>query len=357
MRSEVTATAETGGLADRRDEPPSAGGRREVLLAVTVDTECDKGPAWQTRRPLQFRSVTAGIPATLQPVFREHGIVPTYLLSPEVLRDAESVGVLRSLDGCELGTHLHGEFIDPEASFDAPATDTPQIAYGPDVERGKLENLTKLFESRLGFRPRSFRAGRFALSGRTLGFLEELGYGVDSSVTPFRTNEYPGGLRCNYWGAPLAPYHPSSRDPRRAGSLGLLEVPVTILAPALAAVPPFLLRLLSDRAVRRSPIRAICGGPVEKIWIRPLRGTPEQLVAWADTVVSGWRAASTPVLNIMFHSVEVIPGASPYTRTEQDVAGLLAGLVHLFRHLRARYRVVSVGLAGLRGSLEARGKQ
>lgn len=320
---------------------------RKVFVVVSIDTECDKGPGWKTQFPLCFRSVTEGIPGIFTPLFRKYDLVPTYLVSPEILQDEDCVALLRGLQDAELGTHLHGEFIEPEADRDAAVTSTPQTAYAPDVERQKLKNLTDLFHSAIGRRPLSFRAGRFALGRRSLPFLEELGYRVDSSVTPFRTNEYPGGLSSNYWGAPLAPYHPSAGDPRRKGSLRLLEVPVTILAPAVARWPSFLLRRLSDRAVKTAPMRMLLGGPIEKMWVRPLRGTGEQLAAWADAVIASWEPDSTPVLNVMFHSVEVIAAASPYTQTEQEVRGLLGGLEHLFEHLRARYSVAPVGLAGL----------
>jgi hypothetical protein len=325
--------------------PEPSGG--SVFVAVSIDTECDKGPEWKTEFPLRFRSVTEGIPNRLSPLFRKYGIIPTYLISPEILKDPHCVAILRQLLDCELGTHLHGEFIEPEEKPEAVVTSTPQIAYAPHVEREKLKNLTELFESCFGRRPASFRAGRFALSGRTLGFLEELGYRVDSSVTPFRTNEFVGGFRSNFWGAPLVPYHPSLRDPRKSGSLQLLEVPVTILAPALAGWPPFLLRRLSDRAVHRRLLKLMLGGAVQKLWVRPLRGNAEELVSWADTVIRGWGRGSTPVLNVMFHSVEVIPGASPYTQTDEEVAALLEALEHLFAHLHAKYRVVSAGLGEL----------
>jgi hypothetical protein len=318
-----------------------------VLLAVTVDTECDKGAAWKTQHPLRFRSVTEGIPDILEPLFRTHGIVPTYLLSPEILRDPSSVALLRGLKDCELGTHLHGEFIEPEADLAAAVTSVPQSAYAPAVEREKLKNLTALFADRLGFAPKSFRGGRFALSSHTLGFLEELGYSVDSTVTPFRTNAYDGGRTCNYWGAPLAPYHPSRKDPRKRGSLGLLEVPVTILMPFLARLPSVFLRRLSDRAFQSGLGRALGKASRRKIWVRPLRGTAEELASGADVVVSGWDPRSPAVINIMFHSVEVIPGASPYAGTPAEVQRLVDGLDHLFAHLKERYAVVATGLAGV----------
>jgi hypothetical protein len=289
--------------------------------------------------------VTEGIRERLTPVFREHGVRPTYLLSPEILRDEASVATLGGLDDCELGTHLHGEFIEPEADYSAPVTSMPQIGYSREVERAKLRNLTELFESRLGRRPLSFRAGRFAVRGHTLRVLEDLGYRVDTSVTPFRTNEFSGGLRSNHWGAPLAPYHPSDRDPRKSGSLRLVEVPVTIFAPALARWPAVLLRRLSDGALRRQPMRTIAGGAVEKFWIRPLKGSAEELGSWAEAVIAAWPPDSSAVINVMFHSVEAVPGASPYAETEREVAALLEGLASFFALMRKRYRVLAMTLS------------
>ena len=200
-------------------------GRRHgelVILVVTVDTECDKGPAWRTQFPLSFRSVTDALPEVLMPLFRRHGVVPTLLLSPEVIRNDESARVLEGLRDCELGTHLHGEFIEPHANAGAVGTYETQCHYEPEIEREKLKNLTALFEGRFGRRPTSFRAGRFAATGRTLSYLEELGYLVDSSVTPFRTNYFQGGHTCNHWGAPLRPYRPSADDLRKRGRLRLV---------------------------------------------------------------------------------------------------------------------------------------
>jgi hypothetical protein len=328
---------------NRRDDTAP----RKVLLAVTIDTECDKGPDWRTRFPLRYRSVTEAIPGRLMPLFRRHGVVPTFLLSPEIIRDEACVETLSAIGDCELGTHLHGEFIEPEADFDAPATSTPQNAYRPEVERAKLRNLTELFRTRFGAPPRSFRGGRFALSRGTLSALEDLGYLVDTTVTPFRANVYENGLRCDYWGAPWTPYHPSASDPRRPGTLRLWEVPVTILVPALAAWPRFLLRGIGERLMRRRRAFSALGADMRNRWIRPFRGSPEELMEGADAVVARTPPGAPAVVNVMFHSVEAIPEASPYAQTESDVESLLGSLGALFEHMARRYRLASVRLSDL----------
>ncbi|HSO34771.1 MAG TPA: hypothetical protein VLT33_19690, partial [Labilithrix sp.] len=76
-----------------------------AYLCVTIDTESDKGKGWRSRRPLSFEGVTDGVVKRLHPLFERFGAKPTYLLSPEVMRDEASVAVFRRIaQSCELGT-------------------------------------------------------------------------------------------------------------------------------------------------------------------------------------------------------------------------------------------------------------
>src|ERR1043166_2590436 len=240
----------------------------ESYLAVTIDTECDKGPEWRVQQPIGYRSVLEGVPQRLQPLFDRLGAKPTYLLSPEMIEHDGCVNVLRPLvSRCELGTHLHGEFIEPNrpASETVTATSDMQREYAPEIERAKLENLTKLFESRIGHRPTSFRAGRFGIGDESLKFLDELGYLVDSSVTPYAIHD-----DLNFWGCPLNPYHPSGDDPRSPGSLKILEAPVTIHSPFLSGFPAGWLLGSSPQALWFRAARKLLGRDyVRPIWLRP----------------------------------------------------------------------------------------
>ena len=120
----------------------------QLVVTVSIDTECDHDPNWVRSRPLTFESITEGLPNRLQPAFAEVGAVPTYLLTVEVLEDPDSVAALRSLSGShEYGTHLHAAFIEPEKKFtDYAGVDSPdfQCASTAEVEYQKLANLTQL---------------------------------------------------------------------------------------------------------------------------------------------------------------------------------------------------------------------
>ncbi len=289
---------------------------RNVFLCVSVDCECDKGPAWRTRRPLRFESVHAGIGERLHPLLRRFGAAPTYLLSPELLRDDACVERLGSLEGCELGTHLHGELAPPD-DFVPEVTDAVQRDYPPAVEEAKLTWLTERFRACYGRAPASFRAGRFGVGPSTLGILDRLGYTVDSSVTPFVDwSDISPGL--SFTAAPTQPYHPDPSDPARPGTSPLVEVPVTVRPNPMARVP-------------------LVGKHLESRWLRPTRSDARKLAAVArETIEQAQRARPDipVVLNAMLHNVEVVPGASPYAATDRDawlIADRLAGLLEFAR--------------------------
>jgi len=287
-----------------------------VFLAVTIDCECDKGRRWKARSPLTFGGVSEGIGRRLAPLFHAYGAKPTYLVSPEVLRDAESVEVLSAqAAGSELGTHLHGEYAEPGA-FEPDVTSAFQRDYPPDVEAQQLAYLTELFRTAVARSPRSFRAGRFGVGPASMGLLESLGYAVDSSVTPFVSWEGAGARGLSFVGAPTQPYRPAHSAPGergRAGESSILEVPVTIRPHPLSRVP-FVGRAAAPR------------------WLRPSRMSAGALVdvAMEEVAAATRRAPGVPVvLNAMFHNVEVIPGASPYAETEREAHTILERLAAL----------------------------
>ncbi|HEY8039516.1 MAG TPA: hypothetical protein VIF15_06970 [Polyangiaceae bacterium] len=302
------------------------------FLCVTIDCECDKGAAWRTRRPLAFDGVHVGIAGRLHPLFQRLGAKPTYLLSPELLRDASCVERLAALEGCELGAHLHGELAEPGA-FEPDRTDAVQRDYPPEVERAKLAWLTGAFRSAFGRAPRSFRAGRFGVGPDTLTILEGLGYEVESSVTPHVDwSDVSAGL--SFVGAPTQPYHPDPRDPARPGGSPLLEVPITIRPRALSRVP-------------------VLGKHIEPRWLRPTRTSGDELVAIARETIDDARRASPEaavVLNAMFHNVEVVAGASPYAATDAQAQRIVDRLAVLLDFTR-REGIACVGLEDVPGLL------
>lgn len=274
----------------------------ELLLTITIDTECDHDSRWTRAVPLSFESVTEGVPNRLQPAFESIGAVPTYLLTPEVLESDECIQSLQSIRGpYELGSHMHAAFVEPEAKFRTYAgIDSPdfQSSYPPEIEKAKLATLTNLFESRLGYRPTSFRAGRFGAGPNTIDSLQSLGYRVDTSVTPYLRWQEPNGF-VDFRQAPEQPYHPAAGTIDLAGPATpgrLLEVPVTV----------------RPKLMRRSPV-----------WFRPWFATVDEMKNVVRYHLREHAERRVVVVNMMFHSMEVIEKASPYPQTSADVQRFL----------------------------------
>lgn len=277
----------------------------KVVVTISIDTECDHDPQWVRANPLTFASITEGLPNRLQPAFDSVGAVPTYLLTVEVMEDEESVNALQSLQGqYELGTHLHAAFIEPEKKFTNYAgVDSPdfQCSYAPDVEYAKLENLSKMFIDRFGYAPTSFRAGRYGANHHSINSLEKLGYKVDTSVTPFIRWTEPNGV-VDFRKAPLQPYFPapdhlSKKGPERA----LLQAPVTM---------------------KRRPFRM-------PRWFRPWLSSVEQMQQVAEWHLKTFADQPVVHLNMMFHSMEVMPKATPYPQTETEAKRFIDDMVEV----------------------------
>ncbi len=274
------------------------------FLIISIDTECDKGPGWRIRYPLSFEGVYRGIGEILQPLFERYGFRATYLLSPEVMEDEGSVSLLLDVlkRGAELGTHLHGEFVEPFRRVNPSTTGEMASDYPEGVEFEKLRNLTNLFQSAFGFSPLSYRAGRFSISSRTIRFLEELGYAVDSSLT---SHSSVSGV--DHTRAPVYPYHPDYEDIYRPGNSRILEVPVTILLQR-----PILFRILKSTPLFRiGRLRRWIREHFGNIWLRPTVsgiGQVRKLLRIYGERFPG----RTMFFNMMFHNVEVVEGLSPY---------------------------------------------
>lgn len=306
-----------------------------AYLCVSIDTECDKGPEWRSRRPMSFEGVHVGIVERLQPLFVSYGAKPTYLVSPEVLRDERCAQELRDIGpSCELGAHLHGEYAEPGA-WEPEVTRDFQRDYEAEVEKKKLTYLTDQFIRAFEHQPVSFRAGRFGIGRRTIGILEDLGYSVESSVTPNVDWSNQGSPGLSFEGAPTQPYRPDRDDPTRPGDSRILEIPITIRRRLLNSLPGI-------------------GKRVEPRWLRPTWTSGEALIRLAEDEIANARRAAPGrpvVLNAMLHNTEVIPDASPYADGEPDARAILDRL----RCLLAYAQRESIAIIGLGDVLEILG--
>ncbi len=283
-------------------------------ICVTIDTEPDCDVHWRRSQPLTFESVTFGIPHILRPIWEEFGIKPVYFASPEIVENEQCCRVLRGEMklGAEIGTHLHSEYIEPQKKHEVIAgtasDEFPCNAYDTEIESAKIKNLTELIEKNLGVRPVSYRAARYGADIDTIKALEKLGYKIDSSVTPGISWEKQGGP--DHSRAPKQPYFISQMDYYSAGDTSILEVPITISG-------------------KRFPF--LSGRWMYYRWLRPTHMTAFEMKMLVAEFV---RSYTEPMLNMMFHSMEVLPGRTPFVRTKLGQKMYLGRLTSILGHMK-----------------------
>jgi len=306
-------------------------------FVISIDTEADCGADWAGAVPESYSNLHS-LQERLRPVLEPYGAPATLLLNGDIImREGPSAvcGRIAGEAGWELGTHLHGEFVEPEMTHSTPAgmrLNDFQCGYGSELEFRKMRTLTELFRGRFGYSPESFRAGRFGAGPDTFRICMELGYEVDSSVVPgylFREKKTGDSPTADFRGFDFRP-----RIVARNSERSLLEIPVMVRPGRIqpisesagarwlagqesvpGAVRKFAARSLSviDRGIR--PLH-------RSTWFRPSYSTASEMKG-----VLRWLAAqgerSHVVANMMFHSNELLPGGSPYNATEGDVSRFL----------------------------------
>jgi len=240
---------------------------------------------------------------------------------------------------CEIGAHLH-------------PWNTPPLPNGPEtvpvranhlpraLVAARLETLTETITAAFGERPRSFRFGRFGVDGPCLIALERLEYQVDSSVTPGISWRHEGGP--DFRDAPVFPYRPSRLRPDRPGNSRLVEVPV---GAGFTRRLPNRVRKLYLHLPRWTRVRGLLSRDhldwVEYLWLSPWGHPPALLKRVVDDLI----AREVPLIHLFLHSSELVPGASGYARTMQEVDRLLETLEAVLAHAVERWGCRGVTLS------------
>jgi hypothetical protein len=282
-------------------------------LLVAIDTEGDNQWDLGARTRQTFENLYAL--DRLHARLAKHGVRPTYVITHPVARDPKSARLLRSLldaGDCEIGAHHHAWETPPCAPEDL-ARHPYALSLPIDQFDAQLASLTAAIHEAVGRRPVSYRSGRFGFSAAHVSSLEREGYLVESSVAPLFYEAHKQGP--DFVGAPLAPYFLSYDDATRAGTSGLLELPIS--AALNRRVPAALERWYGRAPWPYTTRRALRWLGVARVrWLRPSYSSAEDMIALARQLVH----RRVPILNLLFHSSEAIVGGSPYNRSEAELA-------------------------------------
>lgn len=310
-----------------------------MKVILTVDTEADD--QWDGSEKVTTKNL-AFIPR-FQALCEEYGMKPTYLCTYEVVVSDIFQTTLRAYQdagNAEIGTHLH-PWTNPPFSggpgvtvFDKSEYPSYPSELPSRVFRDKMRVLTDVIAEKTGVAPTSYRAGRWGFSADHIEVLLDLGYTVDCSVTPLVDRSMYKGVNAygpDYRTAPVSPYVLDARDVCRAGQSGLLEVPVTIVYTHPLMQKSALARSLFYRAkgLRVTGLlnRAL---RLEPSWFRPYPSMSTRRMKKVHAVAS---ALELPVLEMMFHSSELMPGGSESFPTAQSIEKLFAMIRGTLAHL------------------------
>ena len=277
-------------------------GRR---FAVFVDTEEE----FDWAKPQSRESVATSHIAHLhefQTLADAHGIEPCYLIDYPVASTPAASDIIRGLiDGgrCSVGTQLH-PWVNPPFDEEVNTFNSFVGNLPKELERAKLDVLTRQIELITGVRPISYRAGRYGIGPNTAVLLEEFGYRVDLSVRPTFDYSHEGGpdfTKCKarpYWTGPTG---------------SLLELPLGVSF--TGGLRRFGCALYGNGKGRAVSVLARSG------LLSRVALTPEDMpIRDVKDAISAMLDDGLDYLSFSFHSPSVAPGHTPYVRNSAELS-------------------------------------
>lgn len=315
-----------------------------VKIFITIDTEEDD---WGDNKPggHAFENLTRI--RLVQDIFDRYGAIPTYLVTYPVTQNESGKSILLDIlesGKAEIGVHCHPWNTPPfEEETNEENSMLCNLPYG--LIGKKLEILHHAITKNFKVEPLCFRAGRWAFGPSVARCIREIGYKIDTSITPFFNWSNEGGP--DFSDASPFPYWFDPDDVLSENSRGhILEVPVTI-------------GFLQKDFKRCARVRKyILNGPFSQFhflgcldrlkilnlrWLSPELNNGEEMIRLAKTFIRLGRSS----LNMCFHSTSLLPGRSPFVRNDQQLGTFLNNVEMFLRFAVARgmsFRPLSAAL-------------
>jgi hypothetical protein len=251
----------------------------------------------------------------VQRIFERYQVRPTYVLDYPVSSTPEGYEFIRNLHrsgACEVGAHLQPW--DNPPFFERMTDENSYPGNLPfELEREKLVRLTRSIEENVGVHPRIYKAGRYGVGRATGRILAELGYEIDMSVVP-GTN-LSRKLGPDFTHCRAGPYW-FGKDP------ALLEIPLSIgYTGLLADTGAMAYALTMNERLKALHVPGVLArlGLIERISLTPEGVSFEEQRRLTRALLrKGHR-----VFNFTYHSPSLVPGNTPYVKTEVDLRAFL----------------------------------
>jgi hypothetical protein len=312
-------------------------------LIISVDVEAD----WFSKELNSLTSMQGLL--FLQEAAVKFGMPLTYLVTYECATREEAVRVIKaSLDAgfCEIGNHLHVWSTPPfesvnEHGVDIKWIDAVQPELSDDIFAQKMHSVHDAIVKNYGIVPTSHRAGRWAIDRRTISWLEQNHYLVDTSVCPYMTYMRRGAgeiMVQERFSFRRGPYYPDREEVTRPSQddhhrFQVLEVPVT-------GIRGDLLKTLDFPGIDRLRMLFSLFGynGTRDIAFRPSY----------DLTLSVFKRITRNIflndtfIHLMLHSSELTLGTSPYSLTDSDLTQIRKKIMYVLKTAK------EYGIKGLR---------
>jgi len=286
-----------------------------MKLIVTIDTEEDNWGCF-TSDGHTVENIQR-IPE-LQDLFDRFQVKPTYMVDYPVVSDDRAASILKTIldkGNCEIGTHCHPWNTPPFQ--EATNEKNSMLCNLPaELQYKKIKFLHDAIRQRFGIDPISFRSGRWGYGPEVAKYIYELGYKVDSSITPYVdwTNDYGP----DFSELSPRPFKFSSEDIYRHRPDGpLVEIPATVgYLQSNFALCNRISKLLTRQPMERFVLHKILHklNLLNRVWLSPDVADAKNMIRLARRMM----ANGYQVINLFFHTPALKRGLSPFVLTQDD---------------------------------------
>lgn len=281
-----------------------SGWGQRSLLTVDTEEEFDWGAPFT---PNEHGLDHVGRLEKFQQFCEGIAVLPVYLIDWPVANcplAAEILGGAVKSGKAEIGIQLH-PWVNPPHNEQVNAYNSYAGNLPHELERAKFTRLRDAIEENFHTRPMIYRAGRYGLGPGSAQMLRDAGVAIDTSVRS--KFDYRPGHGPDYRRTPLVPYWLDEPG-------GVLELPLTSVFWGILRKQGDLLQPL----ISRYPY---LGGILSKLsLLERIPLTPEGVLA--GEALRGIDVAlddGLPLLVLSFHSPSLVPGNTPYVRSEEDL--------------------------------------
>lgn len=292
-------------------------GRPTLVVVVDTEEEFD----WQAPFSRQATSVSAMRHIDrAQRLCEAVGVVPTYVIDYPVATQPEGYEALAAWarEGrCAIGAHLH-PWVTPPHDETVSGANSFACNLPPALQRAKLRELCQAIAASTGVTPTVFKAGRYGIGPDLVAAFGDLGLSIDVSVNPcmdFTTEAGP-----DFTSFDARPFWIERAE-------HLLEVPCTHGFVGWARGQGLWLRQAAERLTAlRLPGVLARAGAVNRVMLSPEGNTLDEMIALTRALL----ADGLTLFSLTFHSPSVVPGHTPYVRSDADLSAFLSCLERYF---------------------------